>query len=273
MENNGTKECLRSESCALQTAAFSRRQFIRSFVVGTAFSRLAGREWFATVIADCQPSNQANGILRIQISEFPALNDTDGSVRLLFNSINPLTHLPASGSFYPLLINRGAGSQFFALNSRCTHQGCVVPTFDAAQGASVCPCHGSQYGIDGSLIQGILPGQGSLARLPIFFDGANNLLCVEVSGLGYSVTGTTVQSGGGPQFQLQFATRSGVKYQVLFRQSMSDSDPGTVVAFATTSEGAATSTVVTGNNAMATVFVDRASDAGFYSVAVQVTAG
>ena len=64
-----------------------------------------------------------------------------------------------------------------------------------------------------------------------------------------------------------------MKYQVLFRQSLADTGAGAVVPFATTIGGAATSTVLTGNNAVATLFVDRTSDAGFYSVAVLVNAG
>jgi hypothetical protein len=101
------------------------------------------------------------------------------------------------------------------------------------------------------------------------FDGT--ILCVEMPNLGYSVNATSVQSGVGPRLQLRFPTKSNVKYQVHFRPSVADS--GTVVQFATTSEGAASSSVLTGNNGTATLFVDRKNDVGFYSVVVQVTQG
>jgi len=39
------------------------------------------------------------------------------------------------------------------LNSHCTHMGCVV-NFDANAKRFVCPCHGSQYNIDGTNIRG-----------------------------------------------------------------------------------------------------------------------
>src|SRR2546430_7574773 len=91
------------------------------------------------------------------------------------------------------------------------------------------------------------------------------------SDLGYTVSETSVQSGTGARVQLQFPTRTGVKYEVLFRQSLAGA--GVVVPFATTIGGAATATVLTGNNAAATLFVDRTSDAGFYSIAVQVNPG
>ena len=148
--------------------------------------------------------------------------------------------------------------------------GCVVPPFDAAAGASVCACHSSRFRIDGTVIPGSL-AQRALQSLPVSFDGVD-LLCIEIANLGYTVSETLVQSGAAARFQLQFPTRTGVKYQVLFRQSLLG-DAGVVVPFATTIGGAATATVLTGNNAAATLFVDRTSDAGFYSIAVQVNPG
>src|SRR5262249_47398380 len=148
-----------------------RRGFIKHFVVGTAFSTLFGRKWFATVLADCNPVTSANGILRVRLSDFPALQSEQGSVRL---ALNPFTDNGPQGSFYPLLVNRGSGTQFFALSSRCTHQGCVVPPFDSGLGASSCPCHGSEFRIDGTVIPGS-PATTSLARFTITFDGADLL--------------------------------------------------------------------------------------------------
>jgi hypothetical protein len=55
---------------------------------------------------------------------------------------------------------------------------------------------------------------------------------------------------------------------VLFRQSVAD--PGTIVPFATTSGGAATSTAFTGSGSTATLFVDRTNDLGIYSITVPV---
>ena len=104
---------------------------------------------------------------------------------------------------------------------------------------------------------------------PNSFDGT--ILCIEIPGLGYSVTGTTVESSVGPRFLLQFPTKSTVKYEVRFRQSVADA--GTVVPFSITETGAAMTNVLTGNGATASAYVDRAVAAGFYSVAVRVTAG
>jgi Rieske Fe-S protein len=252
-----------------QVPSASRRRFIKQFVVGTAFSMLAGRDWLGTLVADCTPTTATNGILRVKISDFPALQSDNGSVRLLFNAINSISHLPANSAFYPVLINRVAAGQFLALNSRCSHQSCVVPPFDATNGSSTCPCHFSEYRIDGTVIP------GSLAPLPLsrfssFFDSVD-LLCIQIPNLGYSVTGSTVQNSVGPRFRLQFTTKTRLTYEVRFRQSASD--PGIVVPFSTTETGAATTNMLTVTTTSATVYVDRTTAAGFYSVAVQANEG
>jgi Rieske Fe-S protein len=245
-------------------SGLSRRHFIRHFVVGTAVSTFAGGSWLATLVADCQPAAQGAGILRVRVSDVPALQNANGSVRL---ALNPFTQSGPTGAFYPVLINRGSNSQFFTLSTQCQHLSCVVPTFNATLGASVCPCHGSRYAINGGVLAG--PTTRPLIAYTNNFDGT--ILCVEMPNLGYSVNATSVQSGVGPRLQLRFPTKSNVKYQVHFRPSVADS--GTVVQFATTSEGAASSSVLTGNNGTATLFVDRTNDVGFYSVVVQVTQG
>lgn len=40
-----------------------------------------------------------------------------------------------------------------ALSARCTHLGCIV-NFNDAEKAWECPCHGSRFGIDGTVLQG-----------------------------------------------------------------------------------------------------------------------
>ena len=242
-----------------------RRSFIKHFVVGTAFSTILGKKWFATVLADCLPSTSTNGILQVRLSDFPALQSEQGSVRL---ALNPFNESGPTGTFYPVLVNRGSGNQFFALSSRCTHQSCVVPPFDASFGSSVCPCHGSQFRIDGTVIPGS-PAGSSLQRFTVNFDGVN-LLCIEIPSLKYSVTSSTVETAVGPRFRMQFPARSRLSYQILLRQS--PTDPGTAVPFASTEGGGATSTVFSSvTNTTATVYVDRTTEVGFYSVAIQVT--
>jgi len=246
---------------SLQTREYGplpRRRFIKQFVLGTAFSTLFGEEWFATVLADCEPTTSTGGMLRVKLSDFPALQTDNGSVRL---ALNPFTDTGPSGFFYPVLVNRASGNQFFALSTRCTHMSCVVPTFGGA-----CPCHGSVFDIDGSVLGG--PAVSPLTRYRITFDGAD-LLCIEIPNLRYVLTSSAVESTIGPRLRLQFQTRLRVTYEVRFRPSLADA--GIVTSFSTTEGGLASASVLTGNGGAATIYVDRTADTGIYSVVVQVS--
>jgi Rieske Fe-S protein len=47
------------------------------------------------------------------------------------------------------------------VSARCTHLGCIV-AFNDAETAWECPCHGSRFGVDGSVLQG--PANRALER-------------------------------------------------------------------------------------------------------------
>jgi nitrite reductase/ring-hydroxylating ferredoxin subunit len=234
------------------------------FALGAAYSTVLGREWVGTLLADCQPSATGAGILRVRVADFPALAAANGSVRL---ALNAFTLTGPSGAYYPVLINRGTGTRFYALSTQCRHQGCVIPTFSAAVGASVCGCHGSRYALNGSVLAG--PATQSLFQYPVSFDGTT--LCVEMPNLGYTVTTAVVSSGAVARLSLSFGTFRGGSYQV--RLYTSAATAGAVVPFATTLTGAATVTALTGTGTPATVYVDRTATAGFYTVQARATAG
>jgi Rieske Fe-S protein len=50
-------------------------------------------------------------------------------------------------------VYRDADGVARAVSARCTHLGCLV-AFNDAETAWECPCHGSRFGIDGSVLQG-----------------------------------------------------------------------------------------------------------------------
>jgi Rieske Fe-S protein len=60
----------------------------------------------------------------------------------------------------PILVIRDAPGKFHALSMQCTHEGCPVRA--PARGVITCPCHGSQYDLEGNVLQG--PAQFPLAR-------------------------------------------------------------------------------------------------------------
>lgn len=50
-------------------------------------------------------------------------------------------------------VHRDADGNLHAVSARCTHLGCLVH-FNRAEVAWECPCHGSRFGVDGSVIEG-----------------------------------------------------------------------------------------------------------------------
>jgi len=238
----------------------SRRKFVRTFALGSA-STVIGTPWIGTLLATLLAEGRAeaatDGELNVALTSFPPLLETNSSVRVGFS---PLSGSMPAGDFYPLIISRGSGNDFYAVSSNCTHRGCVVLPFDG--NVISCPCHGSEYAIDGSVVLG--PATSDLTRYPVKFDG--NTLKITVPGLGYSITNFTVVTGVTPRVRLEFPTFDQVDYEIRFRQSLSA--PWTVVPFATTLAGAANNLALTGNGLMATVFVNRTTPTGFYCVAI-----
>jgi Rieske Fe-S protein len=76
-----------------------------------------------------------------------------------------------SGAF---LVARVAQDTFNAMTAICTHEQCTVDQF----GNSIfqCPCHGSQYSTNGSVVRG--PASQSLRRFNTSF--ANNVLTISL---------------------------------------------------------------------------------------------
>lgn len=52
----------------------------------------------------------------------------------------------------------------YAVSSKCTHLGCTV-AYEKESGRLLCPCHGSQYALDGSNLKG--PAQRPLRRYDV----------------------------------------------------------------------------------------------------------
>lgn len=61
-------------------------------------------------------------------------------------------------------LRQPAGGKVEALSARCTHLGCTVH-WVAAENRFQCPCHGSQFAADGSVLHG--PAERPLDRLPV----------------------------------------------------------------------------------------------------------
>jgi glycine/D-amino acid oxidase-like deaminating enzyme/nitrite reductase/ring-hydroxylating ferredoxin subunit len=69
------------------------------------------------------------------------------------NDIEPGTGAVVRVSGEQRAIYRDDAGEIHAVSARCTHLGCIVH-FNDAETAWECPCHGSRFGTDGSVIQG-----------------------------------------------------------------------------------------------------------------------
>jgi len=235
------------------------------FSYGAAFSIYMGKPWRATVLAAFSPAGVPGaGMLQVKLSDYPALLEVFGSVRIGFTPLDEFGQRPV-GLYYPILINRASHSLFYALDSYCHHEGCVVPVYDAVDQVMVCPCHGSTYAIDGQLISDG-PASGPLTRYPVTFDGVDTL-SIRIPGLGYAVKATAVDGMGASRLKLQFPTFATMDYEVLFRSRITD--PWSPSSFSLTTNGAADQNVLTGDDQPATIYVERTTPAGFFSVAIK----
>jgi Rieske Fe-S protein len=242
-----------------------RRRFIKFVTFGVATSFIAGKLWQRDVMAYCTPlPGQKDAVFKVRISDFPALQQDWGSVRLGLNPVRP-DNFP-DGAFYPFIINRDDAGNFYVLDGECRHQSCVVPTYDTSEGAMHCPCHGSLYGIDGTVIQG--PAQDSLHAYQFEYDG-NDTLAIHIPCWGLEVKGVVMPGGPNSRIRLDFEAGENITYQVSFRQR--HADPWTTASFATTPTGPANQTSLTAFAGSVSVYLDRTTTTGFYAVSMKLS--
>ena len=218
-----------------------------------------GKPWIGRVLAQISPTATTGGILRLKLSDYPPLLQDFGSVRMGTSS---LSNDRPTGLFYPTIITRAAGNVFHALNAECTHAGCTVPIYNASAQYSQCPCHGSRFRIDGTVLRG--PASFPMTSYQTTFDGADDL-SVAIPEMSFELTSTGVDTVAGSRLRLEFIAFSNINYEVWFQETL-DQSPA-VVPFSTTPDGPLDRRVQPGIDDFAVVYVDRETPTGFYSVA------
>ncbi len=240
-----------------------RRRFVKLLTFGTATSLVAGKFCRHNLLAYCElPPGQEGAVFKIRLSDFPALQEDYGSVRL---GINPIGSDFPDGLFYPFIINRDGFGNFYVLDCECRHAGCVVPTYDNTEFVILCPCHGSRYDIDGSVLGG--PATEPLHQYPFEFDG-NDTLTIHVPCWAFNTQLSILPGGPNSRVQLDFPTFPQVTYEVRFRER--PQDPWTLASFATTLGGPADQTSRLGLGTPATIYLDRTTPTGLYAVSMDL---
>ncbi|WP_330253811.1 Rieske (2Fe-2S) protein [Nocardia sp. NBC_00565] len=85
------------------------------------------------------------------------------------NAIASTGEVPVGGGVIKgnVVVTQPSAGSFVGLSSTCTHAGCKVATI--AGGTINCACHGSKFGLDGSVVNG--PATQPLAAKAIRVDG------------------------------------------------------------------------------------------------------
>lgn len=96
----------------------------------------------------------------LSLSEYSALNDEFGSVKLSSNNI--------------IVINTGGGN-YVALSFICTHRSCSL-SYNSSANNLPCPCHGSVFDINGNVLEG--PATLPLKKYTTVLDG--NVLKIDI---------------------------------------------------------------------------------------------
>lgn len=138
--------------------SISRRAFVRRLPVVTG--GLAGG---LCVVASwgCAGTPWVTGSLRPDGILFPvsALGVEGGG----------FVHAP--GMERPLYVHRDGDGEWVAVLASCTHRGCQPDSFD---GRLVCPCHGSEFSLDGQVLEG--PADRPLTRYAVTTEGDDLLV-------------------------------------------------------------------------------------------------
>lgn len=137
----------------------SRREFARESVRVVVSGSL-----LTLVLAGCSSgySDSSTGpspstlTLDLNDAKYAALKPVGGALKVA-----------VQGSL-PLIVSHTGASTYVAFTSRCQHQGCEVGLPDA-NGVITCPCHGSQYDLEGKKLRG--PTPRDLPRYPVEVQG------------------------------------------------------------------------------------------------------
>jgi cytochrome b6-f complex iron-sulfur subunit len=131
-----------------------RREFIALGVAAVSLGACAGARY---VVPRVSP-----GILAIPLAEL----DRDGQA-----------FLQSADMQRPIYVRRLPSGELTAVLASCTHQGCQPePVADRL----ACPCHGSEFGFDGRVLQG--PAERPLTRYEVTVQGADVVVWLQPRG-------------------------------------------------------------------------------------------
>jgi len=150
----------------------SRREFLKSATATVLAATSCSHTLFAMTndddrYLDKQRNASVAGIFTVQFSQHPALRNVDGSVRIA------VMGLPNN-----IIVTRASQTECTAVSETCTHNGCPINTFNAANQRFVCDCHGSEFDVRGVRTGG--PARANLRSFRTIFTAGSDFVQVDI---------------------------------------------------------------------------------------------
>jgi Rieske Fe-S protein len=121
----------------------NRRQFLKTLV--TSAGAVAAASALDVGFFRLAKSSPAPVTVAVPVAEHDEFNAVGGAVVVAVPEVESV-----GGK---IIVVRSAENTYNAIAAKCTHKGCIIG-YDADNKRFECPCHGSQYGLDGSVLHG-----------------------------------------------------------------------------------------------------------------------
>ena len=150
--NNNRKKRVARDVQPTTLNSSSRRSFLKNFWIG--LGAIAGLEFLWLTFSFLSPikKTNANGISQLK---------TVGELK----NIPPGTVIPVRSGQFDLV--RFADRGLLAVSLKCSHLGCSVSR-DAGKSRFICPCHASEFAMNGNVINP--PAPRALDYYPVIID-------------------------------------------------------------------------------------------------------
>ncbi|MBI3259165.1 MAG: Rieske 2Fe-2S domain-containing protein [Ignavibacteriae bacterium] len=150
----------------------SRRNFIKTAVSASVFAATTPHLLLGKILPEFKSDEDSIlGIFTVKLDDYPILKQIFGSVKITFGYLD---NEPVNG-----IVTRVSSSDFVACSDLCPHQHCLVNVYDDVTEHLVCPCHQSEFTVDGMFVSG--PAQNSLTSYKVIYTGGDSLQ-IEIPG-------------------------------------------------------------------------------------------
>jgi Rieske Fe-S protein len=238
----------------------NRRRWVKQFMLGTVAS-FSLPKWTGVLLAEVNLSLPSAAVIKLKLANYPNLEGVGGSLQLQFSEYVP-----------PLTLNRISPQEFVTLDSICTHAGCTVGPFILAEDCMRCPCHGSQFDVEGKVFRDGLgstePAPNDLNRLETNYDAEAGTISITIPGLALGIRSIEAYPQpvtGVVKVKLKFPATKGSTYEVSHQTALDG--PFVRVPFTITTAGTQLLTSITPtSDGEVTAYINATEARGFYVV-------